>query len=59
MMKSAAQKIVVVDGSKFGRVTFAHVAPLTQIDILVTDSSAPKEDLDALTRMGLEVLLAD
>jgi DeoR/GlpR family transcriptional regulator of sugar metabolism len=40
MLKISQQVIALVDHTKFGRVMFAHVAPATAIDVLVTDELA-------------------
>jgi len=57
-IRGAQRKIVVVDGRKFGRTTFAKIAPLSMIDTVVTDSSAPQKTLDEALEMGIEVILA-
>jgi DeoR/GlpR family transcriptional regulator of sugar metabolism len=38
----------VADGSKIGKVAFATVFRLDQIDTLITDRSAPEDSLDAI-----------
>jgi DeoR/GlpR family transcriptional regulator of sugar metabolism len=43
MIASARRSIVVADGSKFGCNAFAQIAPLSAIDILVTDTSPSPE----------------
>jgi DeoR/GlpR family transcriptional regulator of sugar metabolism len=45
--------IALVDHTKFGRVTFAHVAPASAVDILVTDELA---DIAAFDDLGWKVL---
>lgn len=59
MIRSAREKIVVVDGAKFGVTTFASVAPLTAIDKIVTDKSAPSDMVEAIRRHGVEVIVAN
>ena len=55
----AKERIVVVDASKFGQVAFAAVAPLNEIDGIVTDES-PNVRLSAVLReMDIEVIIAD
>jgi DeoR family transcriptional regulator of aga operon len=51
--------IVIADGSKVGAATPIVVGPATAVDTLVTDPSAPPVELDALRRLGLEVLVAE
>jgi len=59
LIRSAREKIVVADGAKFGVTTFASVAPLTAIDKIVTDKSAPPEMIEQIRKQGVEVILAD
>ncbi len=59
LIRSAQEKIVVADGAKFGVTTFASVAPLTAVDKIVTDRSAPPEILEKVREQGVEVVLAD
>jgi len=55
-MATNAQRVVVaVDGSKIGKVTFAKMAPLNQIDHLVTDSTADPRQLEQIEAMGVHV----
>lgn len=50
--------ILVADHTKCGRVSPAYVAPVTAIDILVTDNLAPPEFVSALEERGVQVLIA-
>lgn len=59
MIRSAREKIVVVDGAKFGVTTFASVAPLSAIDKIVTDQSAPAHMVEEIRKRGVDVILAD
>ena len=53
------KKIVAADGSKIGK-TFNFIsAPLTAIDLVVTDSSADPEALQAIQANGIQIVLAD
>jgi len=58
LIASAKETIVVADGSKFGVTTFAGVAPLETVDMVVTDPSAPDAMLDRIRRIGVEVIVA-
>jgi DeoR/GlpR family transcriptional regulator of sugar metabolism len=58
LLGSAREKILVADGSKFGVTTFASVAPLSQIDKIVTDKSAPPEIVEKIRALGVEIILA-
>jgi DeoR/GlpR family transcriptional regulator of sugar metabolism len=49
--------IVVADSSKLGKVTFAQVCPLDRVDVVVTDSDAGEEDVQALESEHVEVVV--
>jgi hypothetical protein len=51
--------IVLADGSKIGRALNAVVGPADGIETLVTDSSAPAAELEALGRLGIRIVLAN
>ena len=55
---NAGQVIVLADSSKFGRTCFALIAPITKMDVLITDDGAPPEMVAELTSSGVEVIIA-
>jgi DeoR family transcriptional regulator of aga operon len=55
MAANAQQVVVAVDGSKIGKVTLAKMVPLSQIDHLVTDSTANPEQLEQIAATGVHV----
>lgn len=57
MAVNAARVIVAVDGSKVGKVTFARIVGLDQIDDLVTDASADPVQLERISAAGVQVHL--
>jgi DeoR family transcriptional regulator of aga operon len=59
MVTHAQRVIVVADGSKIGRLALAQVATTDQVDMLITDSTADADELDALRRSGVEVVVVD
>lgn len=59
ILRSARQTIVVADGSKFGYTTFASVGPVTEVNMIITDSSAPAEIVEQLQEMGIDIIIAD
>jgi DeoR/GlpR family transcriptional regulator of sugar metabolism len=59
MIEQSARLIIVADGSKIGATSMAAVAPASAIHTLVTDSSAPEEELRALSSQGIEVVVVD
>jgi DeoR/GlpR family transcriptional regulator of sugar metabolism len=56
MIQNAHQRIVVADSSKIGRTTFTSIAPLSVVDILITDSEITSESHQSLETSGIEVL---
>jgi DeoR/GlpR family transcriptional regulator of sugar metabolism len=54
---SARRVVLAADATKFARTAMAAVAPLTRVDLLVTDAAAPERILDAVRTLGIEVLL--
>ena len=53
----AEKLIVVTDSAKFTRKAFANIAPLSEIDILITDSGITGEQIDALRNNDVEVVI--
>ncbi|MFE4695618.1 DeoR/GlpR family DNA-binding transcription regulator [Streptomyces sp. NPDC001935] len=49
---SSRRVVLATDGSKFGRTAYAYVGPSTLIHTLVTDTTAPAEELAALESGG-------
>ncbi len=55
LIKRARRAIVVADGSKLGRVTFARICELHEIDELITDDGADPGQLAQLRDGGVRV----
>lgn len=58
LVDSARRVIVLADSSKLGHETFAHVADLNQVDMMVTDETADATVVEGLRETGLEVVVA-
>jgi DeoR family transcriptional regulator, fructose operon transcriptional repressor len=58
MIAAARRTIVLADSSKFNQIAFAHIAALTQIDILVTDEQPPADLSTVLDELGVRVIVA-
>jgi DeoR family transcriptional regulator, fructose operon transcriptional repressor len=56
---AAKTRIALADHSKFGNQCFAFVGPITDIDVLVTDTGTTPEDLAALRDAGIRTLTAE
>lgn len=56
MLKSAKQRILAVDNTKFGNVAFSQICELSAIDMVVTDVRPSDEWMDYFTEKGIECL---
>jgi DeoR family transcriptional regulator, aga operon transcriptional repressor len=59
MIDVAKEVIVVTDSSKFQKRGFSNIAPISSVDILVTDRNIPKEEQRALTTAGVRTIIAE
>ncbi len=57
MIDRANSTIVVADFSKVGRVSFSSIAPMEKVDVLITDSKANGDTLEAIREKGVEVIV--
>ena len=57
MISIAKQVIVVTDSSKFHKRSFAFIAPITAVDIVVTDAGISEEDKKRLEGAGIKVII--
>jgi DeoR family transcriptional regulator of aga operon len=55
LISRAKRVVVVADSSKLGRVAFARICSLADVDELITDTSANSDDVHALEATGLLV----
>ena len=55
MVQRAERVVVVATGEKLGRRTFARICRISEVSALVTDASAPEDELTKLRAEGLEV----
>jgi DeoR/GlpR family transcriptional regulator of sugar metabolism len=58
VMKAADKVTVVVDSTKFGRQSLAHLCELDAVDTMVVDEGIGKEWRDKLLAAGVELLVA-
>ena len=58
MISSAGRTIILADATKFGRNAFGHIAPLTAINVLVTDAPPPDDLAQALGEVKVEIVVA-
>ncbi len=57
MIENSKQVIVVTDSSKFKRKGFAFIAPISKINIVITDAGIPQDELKNLRSMGVSVII--
>jgi len=57
MVERSRQTILVTDSSKIGRVGFVPVKPVNAFHMIITDTNAPPDTVQAIRDMGVEVLL--
>jgi DeoR family transcriptional regulator of aga operon len=57
MLKAAARRVVLADGSKIGRVELAHLCDVEDVNLVLTGESADPGVVDALSERGAEVRL--
>jgi DeoR family transcriptional regulator, aga operon transcriptional repressor len=55
LLKRASEVVVVADSSKIGKVAFARICQLAEVDELITDEKAHPDDLAALRESGVRV----
>ncbi len=58
MIKIAKKVIVVADSSKFSKRSFAVIAPIAKIDIVITDAGISSKDQKELENAGVRVIIA-
>ncbi len=59
MLNAARQRIALADHSKLGVESLYRVAPLTALDLLVTDARAGADQLASFRDAGIEVLVGE
>lgn len=57
ILRISREVIVVADHTKLGRVSTAFVAPLSKVDLLITDEQASPELVEQIQAAGVSVLL--
>jgi len=58
MMNISKEVIVVTDSSKFLKRSFATIAPVSEVDIVITDSNIPEQELNNLQNAGVRTIIA-
>jgi DeoR family transcriptional regulator of aga operon len=55
-LRRARRSVVIADSSKLGKVTFAHISPISEVNEVVTDKDADRDHIAALSRAGVRVV---
>ena len=55
LIKMAKKIIVIADHTKIGKTHFIHMGNIDDVDILVTDSKAPADKIEAIRKKGVTV----
>jgi DeoR family transcriptional regulator of aga operon len=58
MIEISKEVIIVTDSSKFKRRSFAFIAPMSEVDIVITDSKIPEDELKNLQNIGVKTIIA-
>lgn len=58
MIRAAAQKVLLVDHTKFERRALHRLCPLTDFDQVIVDSRTPQERIDEMLRQNIDVIVA-
>lgn len=54
-MRSARQVVLAADSTKIGQVTMGHVGPVSDFDVLVTDTGASDDSVTEIRAAGVAV----
>jgi len=58
LLEHTERRILVTDFSKIGLIALIPVAPLTGVDVIVTDDKAPADFIERVRKMGITVHVA-
>lgn len=58
IIKQSQRVVLLADSSKFEKTSPISVAPLSDIDVIITDEQLPKDLADAFNRAGPQIILA-
>jgi DeoR family transcriptional regulator of aga operon len=58
MIEIAAEVILAVDSSKFGKRSMGVISQISAIDTIITDKKIHKDDFNKLSDLGIQIILA-
>jgi DeoR/GlpR family transcriptional regulator of sugar metabolism len=59
MLEMADEKILLADSSKFGTRAFSHIAPLSKIDTIITDSKIDEQTKKQLEERNIKITIVE
>jgi DeoR/GlpR family transcriptional regulator of sugar metabolism len=59
MLGSASKKVLAVDSSKFDKVAFSKICPITDFDVVVTDEKPADQWIEYFKEQGVSLLYPD
>lgn len=57
MAEISSEVIIVADSTKFGKRSLAHILPMTQIDIVITDTGISEEAKQEIENQNIELII--
>jgi DeoR family transcriptional regulator of aga operon len=57
MVKASREVVAVLDASKLGQRSLAVIAPIADLDVVITDTAASAADIQSLRDQGVEVIV--
>ncbi|MCY0879677.1 MAG: DeoR/GlpR family DNA-binding transcription regulator [Firmicutes bacterium] len=58
LVRQSARVVVVADHGKWGQRALAHIVPLNEVDLVITDDGIDPEWVDRASRLGVDVRVA-
>jgi len=58
MIEISKEVIIVTDSSKFKKRSFAFIAPMSKVNLVITDSKIPEDELKNLQNIGVKTIIA-
>ncbi len=58
-IEQAAQTVLIAESSKFGLAGLTYIAPLSSIDVLITDSNLPDVIREEVRKAGVELVIVE
>ena len=56
MIRAAAQRILIMDGTKFDKISFVEIAQASEMDVIVTNEKPEKKWIDYLEQNGVTLV---